>query len=71
VFDTRPHFHAEADAEVGDAPPDNIRSSDTRSFMETTVDSQRNQSFHWHGNARSYFPNGKLLGDDIVDLLSP
>jgi alpha-galactosidase len=56
---------------VGDSPPDKVRSSDTRSFMETAFDSPRNQGFHWHGNARSYFRIGKLLGDDMVDLLTP
>ena len=56
---------------VGDAPPANVRSSDTRSFMETAVNSPRDQGFHWHGNARSYFRIGKLLGDDMVELLTP
>ncbi len=56
---------------VGDAPPANVRSSDTRSFMETAVNSPRNQGFHWHGNARSYFRIGLTLGDDMVELLTP
>jgi alpha-galactosidase len=56
---------------AGDAAPANVRSSDTRSFMEAAVDSPRNQGFHWHGNARSYFRIGKALGDDMVNLLTP
>ena len=56
---------------LGDAPPANVRSSDTRSFMETALDSPRNQGFHWHGNARSYFRIGLTLADDMVELLTP
>jgi alpha-galactosidase len=48
-----------------------VRSSDTRSFMESAVDSPRNQGFHWHGNSRSYFRIGLLLADDMLDLLPP
>jgi hypothetical protein len=55
---------------VGDTPPPYVRSSDTRSFMETALDSPRNQAFHWNGNARSYFRIGKLLGEDMKALLS-
>jgi alpha-galactosidase len=54
---------------VGDAPPPNVRSSDTRSFMESAVDSPRDQGFHWHGNARSYFRVGLSLGNDMKTLL--
>lgn len=56
---------------VGDEPPAKVQSSDTRSFMESAVNSPRNQGFHWHGNARSYFRIGKALADDIVELLAP
>ena len=55
---------------AGNAAPANVRSSDTRSFMEAASDSPRNQGFHWHGNARSYFRIGKVLGDDMVELLT-
>jgi hypothetical protein len=54
---------------VGDTPPPNVRSSDTRSFMESAVNSPRNQAFHWHGNARSYFRVGLSLGNDMKTLL--
>ena len=56
---------------IGEPQPANVLSSDTRSFMEAAVDSPRNQGFHWHGNARSYFRIGLGLGNHMVTLLAP
>jgi len=55
---------------AGVRQPLKVLSSDTRSFWEEVADSPRDQNFHWNQNARSYFRVGKVLGEDMVNLLS-
>jgi hypothetical protein len=49
--------------------PARVLSDDTRGYFEPTEKSPRNQGFHWHCNARSYFRVGLGLGKNMVTLL--
>lgn len=67
------NYHAVERAQLwvaGVEQPKNVLSDDTRKYFEPTEKSPRNQGFHWHGNARSYFRVGTGLGENMVKLLS-
>ncbi|MFK7851867.1 MAG: sialate O-acetylesterase [Akkermansiaceae bacterium] len=68
------NYHAVEKAQLwvaGIDKPANVLTDDTRKYFEPTEKSPRNQGFHWHGNARSYFRIGLGLGKDMVELLNP
>ncbi len=67
------NYHAVEKAQLwvaGVDKPANVLTDDTRGYFEPSEMSPRNQGFHWHGNARSYFRIGLGLGDKMVELLS-
>jgi len=66
-------YHAVEKAQLwvsGVEKPVNVLTDDTRGYFEPTEKSPRNQGYHWHGNARSYFRVGLGLGKNMVQLLS-
>lgn len=66
------NYHAVEKAQLwvaGVEKPANVLTDDTRAYFEPHEKSPRNQGFHWHGNARSYFRVGLGLGRDMVKLL--
>jgi hypothetical protein len=66
------NYHAVEKAQLwvsGVEKPANVLTDDTRAYFEPTEKSPRNQGFHWHGNARSYFRVGLGLGKNMVTLL--
>lgn len=66
------NYHAVEKAQLwvaGVEKPAKVLADDTRKYFEPTEKSPRNQGFHWHGNARSYFRVGLGLGKDMVKIL--
>ncbi|HEX5790206.1 MAG TPA: sialate O-acetylesterase, partial [Luteolibacter sp.] len=66
------NYHAVEKAQLwvcGVDKPAHVLSDDTRAYFEPPEKSPRNQGFHWHGNARSYFRVGLGLGKNMVELL--
>lgn len=66
------NYHAVEKAQLwvsGVEKPVNVLSDDTRHYYESEKVSPRNQGFHWHGSARSYFRVGQGLGKKMVELL--